>query len=180
MCLAIAKPAGVAVPEANLHAGWISNSDGGGFAFIKDGKVEIRKGFDKWKSFLESYTKAAEENKDSPFAIHFRIRSTGGKEMGNTHPFRYAHGCVIHNGTISGTGADTYKGETDTQRFIQKFGSHFTYDFVKEHLKDLTEAIGYNKLVFLYPDKRILIVNESGGLWHDDVWYSNHSFKKRG
>ncbi len=179
MCLAIAKPAGVVIPEHTLHAGWVANSDGGGYAFVREGVVEIRKGFGKWKDFIESYNASFEDNKDSPFAIHFRIRSTGSKELTNTHPFRFKHGCMIHNGTISGTQADNFEGSTDTQKFIERFGNHFSYDFVAKHKKDLDSAVGYNKLVFLYPDKRYVIINESNGVTHNGAWYSNHSFKKR-
>lgn len=180
MCLAIYKPASVLIPEDHLRNGWIGNPDGAGFAFIKDGEVEIRKGFMLLKDFMTAYKEAAESNPDSPFLVHFRIRSMGSREAINTHPYRLPDGgALIHNGTITGTGATWDTGDSDTQFFIKKYGDSLTFDIVTEIMDDLEKALDYNKLVMLWGNGKHIIVNESVGQWDEGVWYSNGTFRAR-
>lgn len=180
MCLAIFRPAGTDVPVEHLRNGWIGNPDGAGFAFVKDGEVEIRKGFMLLKDFSEAYKVAAEENPDSPFLIHFRIRSMGSREACNTHPYRLPDGgALIHNGTITGTGASYDKGDSDTMLFIKKFGESLTFDVVSSVKPALEKALDYNKLVMLWGDGRHFILNEASGWWEAGVWYSNGTFRSR-
>lgn len=174
MCLAIFKPAKVAVPEANLHQGWIRNPDGGGFAYVHKGKVHVVKGLMTWKDFLAAYLAASSKFKDSPFLIHFRIRSLGDKSDSNTHPFMFKYGALIHNGTIDGTGAKHAEGKSDTALFAEKVGDYLDYENTHKHKKEWDEALSaYNKVVILYNDKKHLILNEDQGKWDGDVWYSN-------
>jgi predicted glutamine amidotransferase len=179
VCLAIFKPAKVILPEESIRNGWISNSDGGGYAFIDKKKVVHRKGIMTLKEFGEAYAADSKQYKKSPFAVHFRIRSMGDKSPSNTHPYPIAKGMLIHNGTIDGTGAVGGVGESDTAKFCKMFGDQLTYEWVKEHKEELETAIGWNKLVMLYDDGKFHIINEKSGLWVGDVWYSNHSFKPR-
>lgn len=176
MCLAIFKPAKVMVPEAHLNAGWQSNSDGAGFAFIKDGKVVAAKGYMNLKDFIAAYTTAAARNKKSPFLIHFRIRSMGEKGEVNTHPFPIKGGMLIHNGTIDGTDAEWQKGPSDTSCFAEKFYEALAYDTVSKHKKEFEEAVSFNKIAMLYDNGQHIILNESRGHWTNDVWYSNHGY----
>ena len=178
MCLAILQPANKRTPIDNLHAGWISNPDGAGYAFVHEGKVVIRKGYMKLKEFLAAYNTDVTAHADSPFLIHFRIRSMGGKDEFNTHPFPIEGGALIHNGTLTGTGAVYHSGDSDTRIFANKFGKHLSYDFVLAHRPDLDEALGAgNKIALLYDDGNYHILNEQQGKWEDGVWYSNHSYK---
>lgn len=84
MCLAIFKPAGVELPEQSIRSGWIGNPDGGGYAFVKEGSIVVRKNFGKLAEFYAAYKKDAEENAGSPFVVHFRIRSMGDRSLDNT------------------------------------------------------------------------------------------------
>lgn len=180
MCLAIFKPAGVEMKEDYLHSGWVHNSDGGGFAFIKDGKVEVSKGYTTWKDFWDAYQEAEFMFSDSPFLIHFRIRSQGDRSVENTHPFviEGGIGALIHNGTLVGTGSVYGTGKSDTALFVEKFGRALTFENVEENLKGLENAIGPgNKFAILYPDGRHHIVNKMRGTEEDGVWYSNQSYK---
>lgn len=176
MCLAIFKPADSVIPEANLVLGWESNPDGAGFAYVKDGSVVVEKGFMKLKDFMSNYRECSKANRSSPFIIHFRIRSLGSKEKDNTHPFIIDGGALIHNGTISGTGADYNRGYSDTKIFSDTFKSNLTYEFVSNNINSLEEALGYNKIVILYDNGKHKIINEKSGHWKDDVWYSNTSY----
>ena len=177
MCLAILKPAKVSIPTQNLRNGWIANPDGAGYAYVHKGKVVVKKGYSKLQDFLKDIEADFKVHKASPFLIHFRIRSMGDKSTGNTHPFPVKGGVMIHNGTINGTGATYQTGESDTCLFAKKFSENLSVDFVMGNKAELTEALGtWNKLAFLYDNGQTVIVNESAGVWRDDVWYSNHSF----
>lgn len=177
MCLAIVKPRGVQVAREHLLAGWQHNPDGGGYAFVKDGKVVMRKGFMKLKDFIEAYEVDEAVNPESNFLIHFRITSQGAKTADNTHPFLVEGGALIHNGTMSGTGAEYGKGASDTAKFADKFKTNLTYDFVVDNKAQLDIAIQGSKIALLYDDDRFAIINERDGHWKDGVWYSNYSYK---
>ncbi len=179
MCLAIFKPAGVELPEPSIRSGWIGNPDGGGYAFVKEGSIVVRKNFGKLAEFYAAYKKDAEENAGSPFVVHFHIRSMGDRSLDNTHPFEFEHGVLIHNGTLTGTGARSLEGPSDTKLFADKFGKYLTYDNVEKYKKDFEEALDYNKIVLLYPDGRHHILNEDKGETDNKVWYSNSSYRTR-
>ena len=177
MCIAIVIPKGVTVNRDYLHNGWCGNSDGGGFAYVRKGKVKIVKSLMKWKTWEDAYYTAREANPDSPFLVHFRIRSAGSNTADNTHPYALKTGAVIHNGTLTGSGADWYRGPNDTAKFVEKFGEHLTYDNVLSKKLAMEAAIGYNKLAFLFNNGKFVIVNEDAGHWDAGVWYSNASFR---
>lgn len=177
MCIAIVLPADETIKEEFLIESWRRNPDGAGFAYAHKGKIITRKGFMKQNDFLEAFTKTRKKFSKKNFLIHFRIRSTGAKDADNTHPFMYEHGCMIHNGTLRGTGAKSDEGKSDTQLFIERFGSRFTFETVKSKNKELGEAVDYNKLAFLFNNGEFSIVNEAKGTWHEGVWYSNPGFK---
>ena len=177
MCIAIVIPEGATVNKDYLHNGWCANSDGGGFAYVRKGKVKIVKSLMKWKTWEDAYYTAREANPDSPFLVHFRIRSAGSNTADNTHPYALKTGAVVHNGTLTGSGADWYRGPSDTAKFVEKFGEHLTYDNVLSKKLAMEAAIGYNKLAFLFNNGKFVIVNEDAGHWDDGVWYSNGSFR---
>lgn len=181
MCLAIFKPAGVSVPPEHIKEGWITNSHGGGYGFVKDGKAVYRKGLMKLRDFAQAYNEDAIANPDSPFLLHFRIRSMGDQDEINTHPHQIDGGILIHNGTLTGTGAVYSNGPSDTKLFVDMFKSNLSYDFIDKHKEKWNKAIGYgNKFAILYDDGRHQILNESMGVWEDGVWYSNRSYKQWG
>lgn len=177
MCLAIVKPGNLVIPTDYLERGWQYNPDGAGFAFVKDGKVEIKKGYMSLKDFLGAYNKYWEENKKSTFLIHFRIRTFGAKGPYNTHPFEIKDGALIHNGSVSGVGAQS-DGPSDTALFARKYSNVLSYDTVHKHRAEFEDAVGYNKIAMLYHDGRYLILNEKAGDWDNDIWYSNSSYKR--
>ena len=173
MCLAIFKPGGKSIPSDNLTNGWIRNPDGGGFAYYADGKLEVSKGFNKFKDFLKEYEKAVVKYPDAPFLVHFRIRSMGDKSPENTHPHVYKHGALIHNGTLSGVGAKPQEGKSDTALFVEKFGDNLTYERLSNNKEAFEQALSWNKVVILFNDGKHLIFHEKIGVWRDGVWYSN-------
>lgn len=180
MCLAILKTAGAIIPDDHLKEGWISNPDGGGYGFVDKGKIVVRKGFPKWKEFAEAYDKDSKQYTETPFLVHFRICTMGTKGVDNTHPFEIEDGILIHNGTISGTGAKYGEGKSDTAIFAETFSKDLSFDFVHANKQDLGRSLDYNKIAILYKDKRFSIINESDGHWLNGVWYSNYGYSKRG
>lgn len=176
MCLAVFKPAQLEVAEDHLRRGWQSNPGGAGFAHIKGKKVHIEKGFMKLQDFLSAYATAAKRYKKSPFLIHFRIPSMGDSTAVNTHPFTFASGALIHNGTIYGTGAAHGHGPSDTCKFVEKFGDKLTFKNVQEHKREINQALGYNRIAILYHDGSHQILNEEDGIWLNGVWFSNKHF----
>lgn len=182
MCVAIFSPNGKQVPNDMLYSGWTSNRDGGGFAYVdkKAGKVVIQKGFMLYNEFQKAYEKACKENPDTPFMIHMRIRTSGHTNGNNTHPFPIKGGAMIHNGNFFTPGGK-YLGakddlKSDTRVFAENLHNILSFEDVTAAGKDILRAVGgYNKIVFLYDDARHVILNEEGGVWIDDIWYSNGS-----
>jgi predicted glutamine amidotransferase len=176
MCIAIYKPAKLEIPENHLKNSWAENSDGAGFAFIKNGKVAIRKGYLNWDEFLQGYKNHFKHNKDSPFLIHFRIRSLGDKDISNTHPFQFPGGALIHNGTIGGTRAQNLSGKSDTALFTEHFADKFKYETLLKNKQAIEDALSFNKVAFLFDSGKYLIMNEASGHWRNDIWYSNYTY----
>ena len=56
MCIAIAKPIGVEIPNDDILTNCFNNNpDGAGFAFNHNNEVVIRKGYMKLKDFLDVF-----------------------------------------------------------------------------------------------------------------------------
>lgn len=179
MCLAILRPAGVDIPAENLKQGWISNPDGGGYGFVSGNKCVTRKGFGKWKDMQEALTADLKQHTNSPFLIHFRICTLGTKDITNTHPFEIEGGLLIHNGTLTGTGASYGSGKSDTALFAESFSKDLSFDFVHKNKKELGDSVSGSKFALLYDDKRFSIINEDDGHWEAGVWYSNRGYEAR-
>lgn len=93
--------------DQEVEAMWDHNPDGGGVAWREDGLVHWEKGL----NLVEM--KARNLNLPSPYVLHFRIASAGGKSIRLTHPFPIEKsaplelrgstktGVLFHNGTLS-------------------------------------------------------------------------------
>lgn len=180
MCLAIVKPAGIAVPENYLRNGYAENSDGAGIAYALDGKLHVLKSF-SLERFLE-YCAAVEH---LPCLIHFRFATHGPTDEANCHPWLFKNGelAAIHNGIINI--ATTTKGEesmSDTGIFVNLVldpmsrrvpVSHPAFRYLVE------QSIGKsNKIAVMDVDGSTTIFNEGSGEWSKGVWYSNPGYKR--
>lgn len=179
MCIAIVTTPGHSVTNEALFKGWTANKDGGGFAYVKDGQVQIQKGFMNYNDFQRAYRAAADQYSDtSHFLVHMRIGTSGGKTPKNTHPFRVRGGAMIHNGIMftpsgmrAGTSADS---KSDTRVFAEALHNILVLEDVKRASEDIYRAIGGgNKIAFLYDSNEYVIVGEDRGFWADGIWYSN-------
>lgn len=178
MCIAIVRQAGAVIDDTTLETCDAANSDGGGYAFTRDGKVVIRKGFMDFKAFINNYHADVLENDDSTFLIHFRISTGGDASPENTHPFGNENAAMIHNGHFFYPGST---GPSDTNILATAINEYLDKDTVVSKLKDITDWIGSgNKLAFLFGDNTFAIANEAAGHWKDRVWYSNSSYLRYG
>lgn len=180
MCLAICSPENTTIPFEALQQGFKINDDGAGFAYAKDDKLNIVKGFTTFEDFWGEYQKYQE----LATIVHFRITTHGETNEENMHPFSVGKNlCMIHNGIINAVDRPD-KTKSDTYWFNQKIlvpvykrDSRFIF---KDHFKELIkEYIGWSKLVFLNNKGHHTIVNEDKGVWDDGIWYSNTSYKPR-
>lgn len=178
MCLAIAARAGKRIPENHIRQGWARNSHGAGIAYIDSaGEIAISKGHMTLKALLEAYDKAWEANQNSPFLLHLRYRTAGANNAENTHPFAGKYGAMIHNGHFGMLG-DSYK-KSDTAEFAEVLAS-VPEDKLREVLNKLRSHIGRNKLAFLLPKSRELVIFPNAeGHWNDGIWYSNDQYVER-
>jgi predicted glutamine amidotransferase len=181
MCVAILCTAGTRLTDKQIRDGWEFNEDGGGFAYVKEGRVYVDKGYMDVEPFIEAYNVAATEYcQYSPFLVHMRIATSGNTDAKNTHPFRVKNGAVIHNGILfhpngdmAGSGKDK---NSDTFVLAAALFNVLVKDDVKAAKESLCKDIGYsNKLVFLYDDGEYVIVNEDRGFWDKGIWFSNSS-----
>lgn len=178
MCLAILQPAGTETPLQRLRTASVNNPDGCGFAYLRGGKVQTRKGR-TWAEIEAAYLAAVRRYGDrSPFLVHFRWATHGSISHRNTHPFRLADGgAMIHNGIISNV--DQPEGVSDTRHFVRTVIDRLPLGWQHDALyrEMIARYIGAsNKLAFLWPDGSTLLVNGSQGEHYAGVWYSNNSY----
>lgn len=168
MCLLIAKPAGIELPdnlgEICAEAAEV-NDDGFGFATIDQVYKSASIKPDEFAALLRSKI-----SKTDPAIIHFRFSTSGFTSDDNCHPFVLNDGTVFaHNGNIS------YKfsprnGISDTGVLAQSVKNG------QELFERCVELAGpSNKFAMLSPANRELkIVGEEHGSWYKDgLWYSN-------
>lgn len=186
MCVALLTKPGASISNDQLWRGWQINSDGGGFAYVKDDKVVIEKGFLKYNDFQRAYATASDKyGHESPFLVHMRIRTSGATNANNCHPFPIKGGALIHNGVMfTPTGNRAGKApdlKSDTRVFAESLYNILQLEHIKKEQLAIRQAIGYgNKICFLYDNKEYFILGESAGMWIDDVWHSNSSCKLSG
>lgn len=127
MCVIIYSKIGTEINENELKEAWETNPDGAGYAVIENNKVNYKKGFMKFKEFLNSFRKY--NNKNYEKIVHFRITSKGSTNKRQTHPFKKNNPNITEytgkrpvyfmNGTISDLTLE--KGLNDTATYIRKY-----------------------------------------------------------
>ena len=196
MCIAIAKPQGVAIPsKKTLETCWKNNPDGAGFAFNDDGKVVIHKGFMDFNSFITDFTQCDKiyNFKNRGVLIHFRIATHGSVNGAMTHPFPIhtdegalskpvfrSNYAVIHNGIISLTSGTAQKnqGLSDTAIFIRDYLEKIARNkkwFTNEcNISLIEQLIDSSKMAILRCDGKI--IKTKGFHDKDGIFYSNTSY----
>lgn len=178
MCLAIYKPAKVAVDWDALEEGFRCNSHGAGFAYVDNGNLVVRKGFFTFDAFRAAYLPVETHQA----AIHFRLATHGKQDDRNCHPFPVTPGlAMIHNGILD-IACNVNKDMSDTWHYaelvLQPLAERDPDFFQRPELMFMGgAAIRGSKFVFLRADGEYGIWNESSGHWAHDCWWSNSSYK---
>lgn len=117
MCVAIYKPAGVALHKRDLLKCFHSNSDGVGFSYLDNGVAHIEKGFFRFNEFWKAFR--AHHHKEA--LVHFRWTTHGETNEDNCHPFVLPKGgSLIHNGVIHwAEPTDPMDERSDTRVFVE-------------------------------------------------------------
>lgn len=197
MCIAIACPKGIAIPDEKILKNCFENNpDGAGFAYNLNGRVVIKKGFMKEKDFIQAIQ---EHDKRYNLTrrgvlIHTRITTQGGTNQAMTHPFpivgdegalkkiEYVSDyAIIHNGIISLCTGYEYKKESsmsDTALFVRDYLTRISTNenwFNNKANMELIEKLIDSKMAILNADGDILMT--SGFTLDEGIYYSNTSYK---
>jgi hypothetical protein len=154
------------------------NQDGGGYSFIEDEKLVVKKGYFDAASMLDEYRKDHDAQSSSPFLLHFRISTSGIIDEVNTHPHHVRDDLVMaHNGHLTGYGD---KEQSDTLEFVALVLKHMPPVWEEDHIQThlIERYINGDKMAFLRADGEYYIINEEAGVWKDGMWFSNKSYEK--
>ena len=197
MCIAIAKPIGVEIPNDDILTNCFNNNpDGAGFAFNHNNEVVIRKGYMKLKDFLDAFHKYDEKFnfKNRGVLIHTRITTHGGTNPQMCHPFpinsdegalKKIEYCspfaIVHNGIISLTSGEATKKKdmSDTAIFVQKYLTKIAKNknwFNNKANIELIEELIDSKMAVLNGNGKIIMT--SGFTEDNGIFYSNSSYKE--
>lgn len=181
MCLAILNKKKVLSRSVFDNAAQ-SNNDGYGLLYVDpvDGRLSaFRATGIKVKQFYKKYL-AIRNCSTMPVVIHFRLGTSGRKDLLNCHPFFVNKKLgFVHNGIINIKEIDKF---SDTHTFnvqvLRKLGADFLDNNALRFLIESTASS--SKLVFLHDTGRFDILNESQGHWDEekDTWYSNSCYKE--
>lgn len=197
MCIAIAKPIGVEIPNDDILTNCFNNNpDGAGFAFNHNNEVVIRKGYMKLKDFLDAFHKYDKKFnfKNRGVLIHTRITTHGGTNPQMCHPFpinsdegalKKIEYCspfaIVHNGIISLTSSEATrkKDMSDTAIFVQKYLTKIAKNknwFNNKANIELVEELIDSKMAVLNGNGKIIMT--SGFTEDNGIFYSNSSYKE--
>lgn len=180
ICIAIAKPAGMAITKKILKQCFDNNPDGAGFCIEIDGKLVINKGYFTFEDFYDAYL-PYEELKA---LIHFRIRTHGQTDAENCHPFFITDNVAfIHNGIISDV--PHHNDKSDTRMFKEQYLLPIVQNYGQQALTSpiisrlIEKFIGGSKFVFMIKGQEdFTIYNKSmGNLSKEQIWFSNYSWQ---
>ena len=164
--------------EEELQKFFTSNRDGGGYAWIDPDTKEL-----KAERFIKNINDYIDKGLSlanvGTLVTHCRVATQGVIEEINGHPFWLGNeALLVHNGTFSGYW-DTQKRMSDTNMFVTQAEPILKNRTELQKVKEKLECIvgPYNKIIILYKDGHVEILNEAtyNSLWNEDKtkWYSN-------
>ena len=192
MCIIAAKPTGVQPPDAStLRKMWDANSDGAGFMYNMNGKVNIQKGLMTFEDFTKAWNKLSKsvDMKKTAIVLHFRITTHGGTKPENCHPFPISDNVevlkrlhittdlgVAHNGIIDSV--IPRKDISDTMEYIatqlaplKKALPRF---YENKHAMLMVKNAIDSKMAFLTGDGKIYTIGDfinSNGMLYSNSTY---------
>lgn len=181
MCVIASLPRGKNITNKSLDQMWMRNPDGGGIAWIQDGKIQVYKTM-KLKEFKRKFKEVTSKYGDSDILVHMRIATHGSVCIDNNHPFHVDTQTVFaHNGIMPIEFHPPAKSDLSDTRYFNKVLLQnmkpvaLDDDLFRTALGDIIG--GGNKLVILSANKKLkqdsYIINEHIGQWVKGVWYSN-------
>lgn len=191
MCVICVSKKGVRQPnKQEINNMWESNPHGAGYMFVRDGLVNIRKGFmtlEDFKASIESEHFTSED----VVVYHFRISTQAGVTPEMTHPFPMSDDLndmrllecqcsvgIAHNGIIRLTSCKDSK-YSDTALFITEYLPALirdTEDITDKRVKRAVKALADSKLVFLNDAGDVSIIGDFYAI-KDGLMFSNTSFQ---
>lgn len=185
MCIIIASPAGIRIPEEHIENSALNNPDWYGYSFVNfENKIVTRKfqprqDIEMMLQYDEDYSTYGHQ---TPFLMHFRIATQGLINEDNCHPFRVNDNLVMaHNGMLDVRVPKALMDWSDTRYFIHSYLREMpTRYLLKSYTKRLLgDFIGSSKLVFLKDDRTLHFVNRDLGVQDHftGIWYSNTTYK---
>jgi len=175
------KPSNKVLSRNILIHAFEQNDDGAGFAYAKNNRLIVRKGFTNFKSFWNAFNQVQQDN---PAVIHFRRASSGSKNAENCHPFAINKNvCVAHNGVLEDWIPTKENDRSDTRWFVQVILQPMLKELPEAYLSTtfqflLEKAIGNgNKLIFLDSKGQHAIIRKHAGVTVKGCWFSNESYK---
>lgn len=172
MCLIAYVPAGKILPQKNIEAAHLGNSDGIG-VMSADGveKFVGRKALKRAKRYIRRLQDGNRE-----YAVHFRYATHGDVTLANCHPHRLpnGNGYMMHNGILSDYSKRATARYSDTALYAAIHTSPDASDVrtMISYWDKQGKTIGGNKLCILLPTGNFLLVNDHMGEWIEGVWYS--------
>lgn len=190
MCVICVSHKGIRQPNGDeLRNMWAANPHGAGYMFVKDGVVEIHKGFMEYRDYIRSI-EGENFTDDDTVVYHFRISTQAGITPEMTHPFPLSDeledmkllDCqcsvgIAHNGIIRLTSCKDAE-YSDTALFITEYLPMLirdTADITDKRVKKTIKALADSKLVLLNGNGDVAII---GDFWANDsgLLFSNKSF----
>lgn len=173
MCVILHRIANTPVDEGDLRAAFLTNSDGCGLMYIRDGKLVTEKGL--WT--VDQMVAKVRALGDIEYCLHLRIKTHGKVDDNNCHPFPIGKNtAMMHNGTLQVKTPDS--SFSDTWHFA-KFLEECDVDtdvHAEPQLKEISDFHGtWNRMVFMSPSG----VSRTGG-WsqHGGNWWSNLNWNR--
>lgn len=199
MCIIVAKPAGIRMPDRLiLQNCFTNNPDGAGIMLASRGKVYGFKGFMNFEAFEQKLAKLEKKFgklRDLNIVMHFRITTHGGSIAANTHPFPVSNSYkamrqlewvndigMAHNGIITCVSShiDIKKENvSDTMVFCRRVVYPISRSADILSNKSIQEALRLSadsKLAFLDKNGKLAVLGDfivDGG-----VYYSNSTYKE--
>lgn len=184
MCIAILNTPNVTFPKSLISTCWDNNGDGAGLIWTntKDKTLHTYRELNSVNAYYKKYIDIRRKHPKTKIVLHFRISTSGGVSINNTHPFSVNDGLAfVHNGVISElNGIDPKR--SDTNLFNANILKHLPAGFEQNKVLSalITKFIGSSKLVFLNALNESSIINETLGKSdpiYAGCWFSNTTYK---
>ena len=184
MCIAILNTPNVTFSKSLIRNCWDNNGDGAGLIYTNTKKKTLHtfKELDSVEKYYAKYIEVRRKHPKSKIVLHFRISTSGGVNIQNTHPFSVNDALAfVHNGVISElNGID--KNRSDTNLFNEQVLKNLPAGFERSETiaKLIGKYIGHSKLVFLNALNESTIVNSNLGQSdpaYVGCWFSNSTYK---